>query len=74
MTKCVADLLLQILQSADLKTCNEIIGDATYPSPDPDISGTYPSEIIKHATDHRLFNVILLASSDPATDPATCSQ
>jgi hypothetical protein len=67
MNKCVADPLLETLQPA---TCDEVVGDATYPNPDPAISGIYPSEIIKQATDHRLFNVILLASSDPDT----CSQ
>jgi len=65
MNKCVADQLLETLQPADLKTCDEVVGDATYPNPDSAIS-----EIIKHATDHRLFNLILLASSDPDT----CSQ
>jgi len=70
MIECVADLLLEVLQPADLKTCDEIVGDVITPRPNSDISGTYLSKIIKHATDHTLFNVIPLASSDPDT----CSQ
>jgi hypothetical protein len=55
MTECVAELLVEILQPADLKTCDEIVGGAINLGADSDLSAFYLSNIIKPGDRPQVF-------------------